>query len=340
MDVAEAVEKRTVLSKKLTALRALYETGDLAHEDYARQVVEIKRERRRLWKFIDRAGKGGLQNLPALIPRRTHEEREDEDGGNPNFQSEAHSDARDWSKYAVPERRCKAKSTNTGRQCKNVAILGGTVCRFHGGSSPQVKQAARVRLEMAADRMAANLLGLAEFSPNEQVKLGATNSALDRAGLKAPAEVVLSQGNRAYEEIFDDIGTMTRAESRAARGITDDSFEPVDGQQDWSANIVDYQSDSRTESDTATNGTNANPPSPGDERQRSHHSAATSGDAAYAGPDGPQSRERRSREQSHRPKREKSYHGPTVTGEAAIALANAANAAFADERGLPRGRGK
>lgn len=45
----------------------------------------------------------------------------------------------------APVVRCKAK-TAAGVPCKNPAILGGLVCRNHGGSAPQVKRAAQERL--------------------------------------------------------------------------------------------------------------------------------------------------------------------------------------------------
>jgi hypothetical protein len=49
--------------------------------------------------------------------------------------------------------------------------------------------------------MAKNLLALAISANSEQVQLGATNSASDRAGISKPTEVVLSQGEaKPYEE--------------------------------------------------------------------------------------------------------------------------------------------
>lgn len=51
-------------------------------------------------------------------------------------------------------RRCKAHSSRTGKACKNTPIPGGFVCRFHGGSAPQVKRAALNRMkEMLADAL-------------------------------------------------------------------------------------------------------------------------------------------------------------------------------------------
>ncbi len=39
-------------------------------------------------------------------------------------------------------RQCSAKSKQTGKRCKNFAIKGKTVCRFHGGVStgPKTKE--------------------------------------------------------------------------------------------------------------------------------------------------------------------------------------------------------
>lgn len=45
-----------------------------------------------------------------------------------------------------PERQCTATSSRTGHPCKRAAILGGTVCRTHGGAAPQVKRKAAQRL--------------------------------------------------------------------------------------------------------------------------------------------------------------------------------------------------
>ena len=153
-----------------------------------------------------------------------------------------------WEQASLEQqcRRCRAHSTRHGGQCGMPAIKGAAVCRAHGGAAPQVKQAARVRLEMAADRMAANLLRLGTDAASESVQLGATNSALDRVGLSKPTEVVVSPGEpKPYEVIFERIVGDSRAESRARRGL--DAGE--DGGLNRSASGLDVSLDDYGDND-------------------------------------------------------------------------------------------
>ena len=48
-----------------------------------------------------------------------------------------------------------------GLRCKGAPIRGATVCRLHGGSAPQVRDAARKRILAAADPVAARLIEIA-----------------------------------------------------------------------------------------------------------------------------------------------------------------------------------
>lgn len=49
----------------------------------------------------------------------------------------------------VGERRCTATSKRTGQRCGQWSVVGGTVCRFHGGASPQVAAKAEQRVAHA-----------------------------------------------------------------------------------------------------------------------------------------------------------------------------------------------
>lgn len=166
---------------------------------------------------------------------------------------------RDWPHGPTADRRCIAHRKN-GDQCKNAAIKGGRVCRFHGGAAKHVKAAARTRLENAAELMAKQLLGIALSADSEAVKLAAVKDALDRAGLRPPAEVVVSQGEtKPYEEIFAGISTCSRAESRSNRGLN--------GDDDWfssaaSTDDVETQWDPSTESGISVPPYDERPPAP------------------------------------------------------------------------------
>lgn len=88
--------------------------------------------------------------------------------------------------------RCSARSKQTGEQCKQRPVQGGTVCRFHGGSAPQVKAAAEQRdLEQKADAEVRKLwVGLDQATPVKdpvaslERMAGALESAVDMVGAK------------------------------------------------------------------------------------------------------------------------------------------------------------
>ena len=111
-------------------------------------------------------------------------------------------------KPGVKEHRCTAHR-RTGEQCRNPAILGATVCRYHGGAAKQVVRAARVRLQNAAEKMARELLGMTS-DPNvsDSVKLAAIRDALDRAGLKPVTAVDLEVSTKPWEQVFEGISKV------------------------------------------------------------------------------------------------------------------------------------
>lgn len=60
-------------------------------------------------------------------------------------------------------RRCSARSKRSGERCRRAPIVGGTVCTMHGGAAPQVRAAARRRLQNQLARVACWELGLPGF---------------------------------------------------------------------------------------------------------------------------------------------------------------------------------
>src|SRR3990167_10678243 len=81
--------------------------------------------------------------------------------------------------------------TRLGNACKYPRVPGATVCRFDGGNAPQVLGKARLRLLMASDPVAAAMVQIAlDKKQPGSVRVSAGNSVLDRAGLKADADLV------------------------------------------------------------------------------------------------------------------------------------------------------
>jgi hypothetical protein len=160
---------------------------------------------------------------------------------------------------AEPSKKCTAHSKRTGAPCNNAPVAGLTVCRMHGGATKAAREAARRRLDEAADRLANKLLKIAlDDGASEATQLAAIKDALDRAGLSAKTAVEVSVGVKPWEALAEKIvgfATTTRAESRALRGIPDNDYEtasatntsaPSDGEI-VEAEIVEDQSTDRDE---------------------------------------------------------------------------------------------
>jgi len=63
---------------------------------------------------------------------------------------------------------CGATAKSTGKPCTRPVVRGAKRCRFHGGAAPQVKQAAKRRLEAPAAEQAVKTYGLpVDVSPTE-----------------------------------------------------------------------------------------------------------------------------------------------------------------------------
>ena len=79
--------------------------------------------------------------------------------------------------------RCTARSKGTGERCKQTAIPGGTVCRFHGGGAPSVKRKAALRLASLVDPAIGTLAREMVKAEKSSDRQRAANSILDRAGI-------------------------------------------------------------------------------------------------------------------------------------------------------------
>jgi hypothetical protein len=123
--------------------------------------------------------------------------------------------------------RCTARRTD-GEPCGNHAIKGGTVCRYHGGSAPQVQAAAKQRLAEAEARKAMErytpdrkpmenpveaLLSLASEIEGWRDYLAARVSELEQADWR--------RDHRAGEQLNAMISLYERSLDRAAKVLVD-----------------------------------------------------------------------------------------------------------------------
>lgn len=75
---------------------------------------------------------------------------------------------------------CSAHGRTTKNPCKQPAIHGGTVCRYHGGAAPQVKFSALKRLQALQQPAVFRLEQLMEQTDYPSTALSAVRDVLDR----------------------------------------------------------------------------------------------------------------------------------------------------------------
>lgn len=106
----------------------------------------------------------------------------------------------DHTRSSSGKKQVCGKKTRKGTPCQKSPIKGGTVCRLHGGSAPQVKRAAKLRLLELVDPAIATLARIMATSDNEALRLKAADSILDRGGLPKGAQVTVEDARSALYE--------------------------------------------------------------------------------------------------------------------------------------------
>lgn len=131
---------------------------------------------------------------------------------------------------------CTAHAKATGGPCNAPAILGGTVCRMHGGSAPQTQDAARRRLAEAADPAAQSLIREATLSEKASDRIRAASEILDRAGVgritPEQAEMLDAERVRLLSNVMSrsmvEAGIDTGQQRRVLESIANRGPEPAD----------------------------------------------------------------------------------------------------------------
>ncbi|MGE3659304.1 MAG: hypothetical protein AB7G47_21305 [Mycolicibacterium sp.] len=107
---------------------------------------------------------------------------------------------------------------------------------------------------------------------SDATKLAAIRDALDRAGVSGKTAIEVEVTAKPWQDLVDGVTTMTRAESRARRGVPDDTPrwtppKPIPATDDGEivdAEVVDAPSDGVDEMRATSRGNPpAEPPQPG-----------------------------------------------------------------------------
>ena len=121
----------------------------------------------------------------------------------------------------IPSVRCSAHRKN-GNQCASYAMVGGSVCRVHGGSAPQVREAARRRIIALVPKA---LFTMSEMlsAESEAVRVRAATDILDRAGLKASEQLTIIPQSAPNEELDAAI-----IEAMKSRGLVTEALAALE----------------------------------------------------------------------------------------------------------------
>ena len=117
--------------------------------------------------------------------------------------------------------RCTAKSKTTGAQCKNLPIVGGTVCVSHGGSIPAVKAAAQRKMIALIDPALAVLYRAMVECDEWPSRIRAALGVLDRAGMGVASTLTLDTDK-------SDLSQLSMAELKARAKAVTERFADLD----------------------------------------------------------------------------------------------------------------
>lgn len=110
---------------------------------------------------------------------------------------------------------CRAKRSD-GNACNAPAMRGQLVCRTHGGSAPQAKRSARVRLAALVDPAVQTLAReMANQSNASRDKQAAANSVLDRAGYGRASKI---EGEDARDILLERMRRLQESEQEDNEG--------------------------------------------------------------------------------------------------------------------------
>lgn len=115
--------------------------------------------------------------------------------------------------------RCTAHGRTTKKPCGRSPIPGGTVCRYHGGAAPQVRQAALARLEAYQDRAIDRLFGLIEQKEFPSTAMQGVKDVLDRTMGRAHERVEIGRPGEFDRLSREELQRVIEQELAPAAGL-------------------------------------------------------------------------------------------------------------------------
>lgn len=134
-------------------------------------------------------------------------------------------------------RLCSAQRSNGNGPCRAPAVGGQRVCRTHGGSSPQAKRKASLRLAELVDPAIATLAREMVQADGSADRQRAANSILDRAGVPRVSKEIAADDSRSIlltrlreirEQRADGSVSIARSAESINYPITGDTGDLID----------------------------------------------------------------------------------------------------------------
>lgn len=122
-----------------------------------------------------------------------------------------------------------------GKLCKSPAVKGLKVCRMHGAGAPQVRNAAKLRLQELVNPAIATLAREMTTADKSADKQRAANSILDRAGFGRASRVEVEDAkDQLYQKLLE-YAEDNQAIEEDLEAATNPDYNPVTTDADLSA---------------------------------------------------------------------------------------------------------
>lgn len=128
------------------------------------------------------------------------------------------------------KRQCTAHRRD-GQRCTQSPIRGGTVCRMHGGSAPQVQKSARAYLAEQVQPSITRLVKERDGAPKSADRIRAAVALLDRAGFGAKMTIEVDDNREMLIERLRDLRARGPEALLALQAsATDDDDDTIDAE--------------------------------------------------------------------------------------------------------------